>query len=265
MADGSGPGPAIAARPLHLFFLLDVSGSMGTAGKIQALNQAMREALQGLSSVVADMVGLELLIRVVVFAHDASWHLEKPTPVADVVWSDIESVEKGATEIGKAIALVTEAVVDVAAVGRGLPPALVLVSDGRPTDRQRPSFGEALRLLVDHPWGLKASRVAIAIGHDADLGVLRRFIGHDEIEPLVASNADELSRQLRWASTIAFSQSSTHGRDSRRGLSSPPPADEDVQLPPPTGLPVDLPPPDITYESGREDGTPPGHEAGVIW
>ena len=52
---------------------------------------------------------------------------------------------------------------------RALPPVLVLISDGQPTD----DFGKGLEDLLGQPWGKKAVRVAIAIGDDADLEVLR--------------------------------------------------------------------------------------------
>ena len=57
---------------------------------------------------------------------------------------------------------------------RALPPVLVLVSDGQPTD----DFQGGLRELLGKPWGGKAIRMAIAIGRDADQEVLQKFINH---------------------------------------------------------------------------------------
>ena len=39
------PGGALASRPLHFIWVADCSGSMSVDGKIQALNNAIREAI----------------------------------------------------------------------------------------------------------------------------------------------------------------------------------------------------------------------------
>lgn len=58
------------------------------------------------------------------------------------------------------------------------------------------------------PWGKKAVRIAIGIGTDADYTILQRFIGHPEIKPLQAQNADALVDYIKWASTVAVQASS---------------------------------------------------------
>ena len=83
---------------------------------------------------------------------------------------------------------------------RGLPPVLVLVSDGQPTD----DFKAGLSQLENQPWGKKAVRLAIGIGADAELTVLQRFIGTPEIKPMTADNPDILARYIRWVSTAVL-------------------------------------------------------------
>ena len=51
---------------------------------------------------------------------------------------------------------------------RALPPVLVLISDGQPTD----DFEGGLRVLMAEPWGMKAVRLAVAIGGELDEGVV---------------------------------------------------------------------------------------------
>ncbi len=199
-------GLRLAKKPMHMFWLLDASGSMSVSGKMDALNAAMREAVSGVRDALENNPGVEVLVRVIAFAHDAVWHVGEAVDIEDFEWTDLAVVERGTTELGRAIELAREAIVEVAAGGRGLPPAIILVSDGKPTDLKSPSFGAALRALAEEPWGRKASRMAIGIGADADLDALQRFIGHDEIEPLLAGNADELSHYLRWASTVVVDE-----------------------------------------------------------
>ena len=59
------------------------------------------------------------------------------------------------------------------------------------------------------PWGKKAVRIAIAIGEDADKGVLQRFISHPELEPLQASNSETLVRFIKWVSTAVLKSASS--------------------------------------------------------
>ena len=69
---------------------------------------------------------------------------------------------------------------------RALPPVLVLVSDGQPTD----DFDAGLKALLEQPWGKKAVRIAISIGRDADNEVLQKFIGNTELKPLAANSPE---------------------------------------------------------------------------
>ena len=78
---------------------------------------------------------------------------------------------------------------------RALPPAIVLVSDGMPTD----DFAEALEQLMALPWGMRSVRMAVAIGQDAAYDNLTTFIGDPSIEPVTASNPEQLLMALRWA------------------------------------------------------------------
>jgi hypothetical protein len=50
---------------------------------------------------------------------------------------------------------------------------------------------------MDLPWGKKAVRVSIAIGADADLDVLEKFIGNSELKPLQANNPESLVRHIK--------------------------------------------------------------------
>jgi uncharacterized protein YegL len=81
---------------------------------------------------------------------------------------------------------------------RALPPVIVLLSDGMPTD----DYKSELASLLELPWGKKAVRIAIAIGRDADLDVLEEFTGSRELV-LEAKNREALVKMIKWASTAA--------------------------------------------------------------
>ena len=197
------PGGALARRPLHFFLLLDGSISMEFNGKIDALNYAVKEMTPAVRHVAEQNPHVDVLMRALVFAGDVYWHTEAPTPASCFNWTPIAA--RGDTPMGKALSAVSTAL-DMSLTGRqACPPAIVLVSDGQPTD----DFDGGLRNLMNNPWGGKAVRLAIAIGRDADMDKLQTFIGNPDIAPLRANNTQELISHIRLVSTTAVQLASS--------------------------------------------------------
>lgn len=190
------PGGQIASRPLHFIWIVDCSGSMAYEGKIQALNNAVREAIPQMQDASAAQPQAEVLVRVIAFADGARWVVSEPTPAERFRWTDL--VAGGTSDLGTALRMTAEELRVPPMLSRALPPVLVLVSDGQPTD----DFEEGLESLLAEPWGQRAVRVAIAIGRDADSELLKRFIANPDIRPVQASNPEQLVRYIRWASTL---------------------------------------------------------------
>lgn len=196
------PGGELSSRPLHFIWIADSSGSMEQDGKIQALNTAIREAIPHMKKVADDNPNAQVLVRAVKFSNGAQWHISQPTPVADFAWQDLAA--DGETDMGKALALVAEQLKMPPMSDRALPPVLVMISDGQPTD----DFDAGLKALMEQPWGKKAVRIAISIGQDADPEVLQKFIGHPEMKPLAANNPEALVKHIKWASTAVLKSAS---------------------------------------------------------
>lgn len=195
------PGGPLATRPLHFFFIADCSSSMmGT--KIESLNTALESAIPCMRDVASGNPNASVLVRAVRFNSEAQWHVPQPTDVHEFQWPRLRA--SGATAMGHALRLVAEQMKSPPMPARALPPVLVLVSDGEPTD----DFTSGLKALMNEPWGLKAVRIGIAIGRDANLEVLQRFIGHPEIAPLQANNAEALVDSILWASTAVLQAAS---------------------------------------------------------
>ncbi len=231
------PDVKLANRPLHFLYLCDCSGSMAASGKMQALNQAIRQSLPGMAAVARDNPEARVLVRAVRFADHAAWHIETPTPVDQLEWRDLQA--GGITAMGEGLKLVAAALQTPPMEARALPPVLVLISDGQPTD----DFAAGLEALLRVPWAQKAVRLAIALGHDADLEVLQRFIGTEPAtagrsprRPLQASNATSLAQYIQWASTAVVGAASMPA--SRVGETPLEPAAGNIPLPdlPPTVL-----------------------------
>jgi uncharacterized protein YegL len=194
------PGGKLAARPLHFIWICDCSGSMAVDGKIQALNNAIREAIPHMRKVADENPNAEVLVRALRFSSGAQWHVSQPTRIEDFMWTDLSA--DGVTDMGKALLMLADQLKIPPMTDRALPPVLVLISDGQPTDTD--DVSKALQALMGLPWGKKAVRVAIAIGEDADHGVLQKFIANPELKPLQANNPEALVRNIKWVSTAVL-------------------------------------------------------------
>ena len=193
----------MASRPLHFIWIADCSGSMEYDGKIQALNNAIREAIPHMREVADENPHAKILVRAVEFSSGSRWHMPQSVPIADFEWDNLSA--EGVTDMGQALSMVADQLKIPPMTKRALPPVLVLISDGHPTD----DFNEGLRTLMAEPWGKKSVRIAIAIGEDADQNVLQKFIGHPEIRPLKANNPEALKNRIKWTSTVVLQAASS--------------------------------------------------------
>lgn len=197
MSEVKRPGGALTRRPLHFIWIADCSGSMD-GDKISSLNQAIRETIPHMREVASSNPHAEVLVRAVSFSDGARWHVALPTSIESFEWNDLQA--GGLTDMGKALKLVAEQMRIPPMSERALPPVLVLISDGQPTD----DYEQGLKELINLPWGKKAVKLAIAIGKDAEKQPLQNFIGHNEIKPLEANNAEALIAYIKWASTAVL-------------------------------------------------------------
>ena len=200
------PGGTLATRPLHFIWICDCSGSMA-GEKINQLNFAIKEALPAMRKEADENPNAQVFVRALKFSKGAEWINADPVPVEQFQWADLTA--GGPTDMGKALSMVADALTIPPMTERALPPVLVLVSDGQPTD----DLEKGLARLLEVPWGKKAVRLAIAIGKDADRDVLAKFIGNAE-NPAVRGE----QRRGAWSGRSAGSRRSCSARPrARRG------------------------------------------------
>jgi uncharacterized protein YegL len=195
-----GDAMGLARRQLQVILALDCSGSMH-GDRIASLNYALRTTLPELRKVAEENPEIDVRLRVLRFSTEAAWHVAEATPVADARWTDLAA--GGETSMGAAFHMIGEAL--AAMPGRQLPPVVVLASDGYPTD----DFEAGLDAFFAAPHAKAAIRLAIAIGGEADLEVLERFIRHPSLKPLRANNASDLVRHIKWATTAPVKTASS--------------------------------------------------------
>lgn len=201
------PGGELATRPLHFFWLVDCSGSM-YGEKIGTVNHAIQATIPDMADAARDNPNAQLMIRTLKFSTGASWVTAQPVNIEDFAWNDLEA--GGVTDLGKAFDLLGAQLTIPPMTDRALPPVIVLLSDGQPTDDYKPALDRLLHL----PWGKKAVRIAISIGQDADDEVLREFTGNSELV-LQANNPQALVKMIKWASTAASLVSAPASRSSQ--------------------------------------------------
>lgn len=205
------PGGELATRPLEFIWLADCSISMRNSGKIEALNEAIKKAIPHMRDVAYENPNAQVFIRAIKFSSGASWHIEESVPVEAFEWSDLDV--QGVTDLGAALRLLKQALRVSEMSERALPPVVVLISDGQPTD----DYKAALAELMEEPWAVKAVKIAIAIGRSANKRVLKEFCGEQGIEVLSADNAETLVQYIKWVSTVVLQAASSPASQASQG------------------------------------------------
>ncbi|MEG1525780.1 MAG: VWA domain-containing protein [Clostridia bacterium] len=189
------PGGELASRPLHFFWIVDCSGSM-YGEKIGSVNHAIQSTIPDMKDAAQNNPNAQLLVRTLKFSTGASWVTSNPVNIEDFSWDDLDA--GGVTDLGQAFDMLAAQLTIPPMTDRALPPVLVLLSDGQPTD----NYKKALDKLLHLPWGKKSVRIAISIGQDADDTILQEFTGNRELV-LQANNPQALVKMIKWASTAA--------------------------------------------------------------
>lgn len=196
------PEGQVARKPLQFFWLADYSGSM-RGRKIAALNQAIREAIPEIRKAVASYPEVDIFMRAIKFAEQASWHVgPEPVLLEAFTWPELESA--GSTATAQALRLLAGELTVEKMPRRGYPPVCILISDGFCTDPPA-EYDNAIAELLRLPWGKKAVRLAIAIGNESDYDEMEllKFVSHKEIGVLKADSPQKLVSYIKWASVTA--------------------------------------------------------------
>ena len=191
-------------KPSPVILVLDNSGSM-SGDKIASLNQAVHEMLESFRR--SDCSDAAFNVAIVTFG--TGIHLfQAMTGVGAIRWQDIpissiqdcaalngqwDDAEARGTPLGATLKIVKSLIEDRDIIpSRAYIPAVILVSDGHPTDK----WNAALEEFVKNGRSSKCDRWAMAIGRDADVGVLQKFVDG-------CSNPDGTPRKVLYAGDAA--------------------------------------------------------------
>ena len=188
-------------RPLPVFLLLDVSGSM-SGTKIDTLNQCVKEMIKDFQNERMSEVALKLCV-ITFGGEGAKLHTEL-APLKDVVFEDLRA--SGFTPMGAALTMASNIINDKEKVtSKGYRPVVVLVSDGYPND----SWEQPLEAFVNGKRTSKCEKWALGIGDGYDANMLQKFLGESDKKVFDASVAKEITKFFKFVtlSTIARSKS----------------------------------------------------------
>jgi len=176
-------GVASPRRQLNLFYLIDTSYSMN-GQKIESINQVMPEVID----LVADISNNNqdnafITVSCLCFNTTSEWMYEKPVNATDFKWTPL--TVDGCTEVGKMCNKLEKALHRGDKTNPGVmysetghkSPCIIILSDGEPTDDWRIEFDK----LKQNAWFKAATKVAIAIGNQADTKMLAEFVGSEEL------------------------------------------------------------------------------------
>lgn len=192
-----------ASSTAYFYLLLDCSSEMRGA-KIAALNYAVRELIPELRSVAHDNPSVELRVGAIRYGAIARWHI-MPTPVDQFKWKDILIDGARLTDLGGALALVSNALSHPRFPAVCPPPTVVTVLGGTPNG----GLAGGLYRLDSTVWGPHVSRVAIPIGSDASGADLYDFLGNSG-SLLEANSPRNLAAAIRWAAMDPTSETSSY-------------------------------------------------------
>lgn len=179
----------VQTRTLPVILLLDTSGSMRQDDKIDVLNDSVAEMIKELASVDAGHGFITLTL--IAFGGESAEVIQKNVPVASIAFTPLTA--GGKTPMGHAFELARELVENKDEISsKAYRPTIALVSDGLPV----PALAGELDALVESERGSKSSRFALAIGADADRGLLARFASGGDVRE--ASETAEIRNFLQW-------------------------------------------------------------------
>lgn len=201
----------VPRRVMVLFFIVDTSASMD-GEKITSLNVAVKEVIPIVSELSAENPDAQIKIAAMEFSSGVEWMYPQPIEAEKFQWRDLEA--GGLTGLGEACAelcgkLSTKAYMTQAT--GSFAPAIILMSDGEPTD----DYKRGLEKLKGNNWFKAAIKVAIAIGNDANQGILAEFTGNSEAV-LTVHNKEQLKKIIHFVSVTASqvaSKTASVGKD----------------------------------------------------
>lgn len=199
----------LARRTLHVFYVLDTSGSMRGL-PIQRLNRAMKESLTALKAVAETNGNAELQIAVMQYSSNWRWMQPAgPERAEDFIWEDMAA--GGTTNIGPALDELNKQLSPdrfLRSSTGALMPVIIFMTDGRASDDH---YEDAISRINKNPYFKGATRVGFAIGEDPDVAMISSLAGNPEAV-IRTDNLGLFANLIRFVSASASKRASVSHR-----------------------------------------------------
>ncbi len=180
-----------AKKSMVIFFLVDTSRSM-EGSKLESLNRVMGEILPELIGV--GEAGTDVKVAVLSFSSGCEWVTPEPVLVEEYQrWESLSA--DGVTDLGDACMELCSKLSRngfLRAPSLSYAPVIFLMTDGYPTDNYKKGFA----MLQKNRWFQHGLKIALAIGSNVDMEVLKEFTDDEELV-LQACGADMLRKLVR--------------------------------------------------------------------
>ncbi len=195
-----------ARKALHIFYLLDNSGSMA-GQKISVLNRAMEETIDALKGVADSTADAQLKIAVMEFNSRCKWlQPSGPENMEDFIWNDLTA--GGGTDVGAALKELNSKMSRTAFLGSmtgAALPIVIFMTDGKADV----GYQRELEKIRCNKWFIHATKIGLAMGDDADLDMIADIVGSSEavVKPNDLETFARLIKFVSVTSSLMNSQS----------------------------------------------------------
>ena len=190
---------SVPRKELHVFYVLDTSGSMEGA-KISQLNHAMEECTSALRELAKSNADAELKIAVLEFNSGCNWITPNgPEKLEDFEWDKVDA--GGLTDIGAALRELNAKLsrhAFLSSMTGALMPVIIFMTDGYATD----DYNKALDEIRKNRWFARGTKVGFAIGEDPDVRMIASVVGNSEAV-IRTTDLDLFRRLIRFVSVTA--------------------------------------------------------------
>lgn len=189
------PDVPVPKRQMIVFLMIDTSSSMEGA-KAGVVNDVIDHLLPILGEIADQNPDAEIRVAALEFSTGTRWLYDEPKVINDFIWQGMST--EGSTSLGEACQELNKKLSHTDK-GRfltsrwgGFIPVFILLSGSTPTD----DFEAGLKVLQTNRWFKNAIKVAIPIGDDANMDILKRFTGNEE-SIITVANIEALRKMIR--------------------------------------------------------------------
>lgn len=196
-------------RELHVFYVLDTSGSMA-GERISQLNHAMEESTEALKQLAKNNADAKLKIAVLEFNTDCRWVTLNGTEDLEEDFEYEYLTAGGLTDIGAALKELNSKLSRHAFLNSmtgALMPVIIFMTDGEATS----DYTKELAEIRQNRWFARGTKIGFAIGEEADKKMISEVVGNSEAV-LKVNDLELFKRLMKFVSVTAsmlVSQSAT--------------------------------------------------------